>query len=98
MAALIQPLRRRHADIDARVDAIRANRPDWLAPGRIARRTGDRAGACVIKGIGAVELAGSEPLFEEGASSKMPILRDTAEGWRFPVKYLPPIVRERNAK
>ena len=55
-------------------------------------------GACIIKGIGAVELAGSEPLFEEGASSKTLILRDTAEGWRFSVKYLPPIVRERNAK
>lgn len=55
-------------------------------------------GACVIKGIGAVELAGSEPMFEEGASSKNLILRDNPEGWRFSVKYVPPIVRERNAK
>jgi hypothetical protein len=55
-------------------------------------------GACVIKGIGALELAGSEPLFEDGASSKTLVLRDTPEGWRFSVKYLPPIIRERNAK
>lgn len=55
-------------------------------------------GACVIKGIGAVELVGSEPVFEEGASSKTLLLRDTPEGWRFSVKYVPPIVRERNAK
>ncbi len=55
-------------------------------------------GACIIKGIGAVALVGSEPLFEEGASSKTLVLRDTSDGWRFSVKYLPPIVRERNAK
>lgn len=55
-------------------------------------------GACVIKGIGAMELAGSEPLFEEGASSKTLILRDTSDGWRFSVKYVPPIVRERNTR
>lgn len=55
-------------------------------------------GACVIKGIGALELAGSEPLFEEGASSKTLVLRDTPEGWRFSVKYVPPIIRERNMK
>lgn len=55
-------------------------------------------GACVIKGIGALELTGSEPLFEDGASSKTLVLRDTPEGWRFSVKYLPPIIRERNAK
>ena len=55
-------------------------------------------GACVIKGIGALELAGSEPLFEDGASSKTLVLRDTPEGWRFSVKYVPPIIRERNAK
>ncbi|HEY3432937.1 MAG TPA: hypothetical protein VGK09_10350 [Rhodocyclaceae bacterium] len=55
-------------------------------------------GACVIKGIGAVELVGTEPIFEEGASSKTLLLRDTPEGWRFSVKYLPPIVRERNTK
>ena len=55
-------------------------------------------GACIIKGIGAVELVGTEPLFEEGASSKTLLLRDTAEGWKFSVKYVPPIVRERNTK
>jgi hypothetical protein len=55
-------------------------------------------GACVIKGIGALELAGTEPLFEEGASSKTLVLRDTPEGWRFSVKYVPPIIRERNSK
>ena len=55
-------------------------------------------GACVIKGIGAVELGGSEPAFEEGASSKTLILRDSPEGWRFSVKYVPPIVRERKTK
>jgi hypothetical protein len=55
-------------------------------------------GACVIKGIGAMELVGTEPLFEEGASSKTLVLRDTPEGWRFSVKYVPPIVRERNVK
>lgn len=55
-------------------------------------------GACVIKGLGALELPGTEPVFEPGASSKTLVLRDTPEGWRFAVKYLPPIVRERNMK
>jgi len=55
-------------------------------------------GACVIKGIGAIELIGAEPVFEEGASSKTLVLRDTADGWKFSVKFLPPIIRERNAK
>jgi hypothetical protein len=55
-------------------------------------------GACVIKGIGAVELAGAEIEFEASASSKTLVLRDTPAGWRFSVKYLPPIVRERNLK
>jgi len=55
-------------------------------------------GACVIKGLGAIQLAGTEPAFEEGASSKTLVLRDTPEGWRFSVKYVPPIVRERNLK
>jgi hypothetical protein len=55
-------------------------------------------GACVIRGIGAIELVGSEPLFEEGASSKTLVLKDTPNGWRFSVKYVPPIVRERNSK
>ncbi|MCF8151912.1 MAG: hypothetical protein K9K30_11105 [Burkholderiaceae bacterium] len=55
-------------------------------------------GACVIKGIGAVELVGSEPIFEEGAHSKTLLLSDTGDGWKFSVKYVPPIVRARNAK
>ena len=55
-------------------------------------------GACVIKGLGAIELLGSEPLFEEGASSKTLVLKATPEGWRFAVKYVPPIVRERNQR
>jgi hypothetical protein len=55
-------------------------------------------GACIIKGLGAIELVGTEPLFEEGASSKTLVLKDTPEGWRFAVKYVPPIVRERNTK
>ena len=55
-------------------------------------------GACVIKGIGAVELLGAGPHFEEGASSKTLVLRETAEGWTFAVKFVPRIIRERNAK
>ena len=55
-------------------------------------------GACIIKGIGAVELIGPEHTFEEGAHSKTLLLRETAGGWRFSVKYVPPIVRERNRK
>lgn len=55
-------------------------------------------GACVIKGIGAIELVGDEPAFEEGANSKSLLLKATAGGWRFSVKFVPPIVRERNAK
>ena len=55
-------------------------------------------GACVIKGIGAIELAGSGPVFEEGANSKALILKATPEGWKFSVKFVAPIVRERNAK
>ena len=54
-------------------------------------------GACVIKSIGALELM-TEFAFEEGASSKTMVLRATPEGWRFTVKYVPPIVRERNTK
>jgi hypothetical protein len=56
------------------------------------------SGACVIKGIGAIELIGAEPVFEEAASSKTLVLRDTPEGWKFSVKFVPPIVRERNTK
>jgi len=55
-------------------------------------------GACVVKGIGAIELMGAEPAFEEGASSKTLVLRDTPDGWNFSVKYVPPIVRDRKAK
>lgn len=55
-------------------------------------------GACVVKGLGAIELVGAEPLFEPGAGSKTLVLRDTEEGWRFSVKFVPPIVRERNTK
>lgn len=55
-------------------------------------------GACIIKGIGAIELHGDEPVFEPGANSKSLILKATDEGWRFSVKFVPPIVRERNVK
>jgi hypothetical protein len=55
-------------------------------------------GALVIKGLGAIELAGSAPAFEEGANSKALILKAMPEGWKFSVKFVPPIVRERNAK
>ncbi len=55
-------------------------------------------GACVIKGIGAIELLGAEPAFEEGANSKALILKATPEGWKFSVKFVPPIVRERKQK
>ena len=52
-------------------------------------------GACVIKGIGAVQLVGTQPVFEEGSGSKTLVLRDTADGWKFSVKFVPPIVREK---
>jgi hypothetical protein len=55
-------------------------------------------GACVIKGIGAIELLGSAPVFAEGAHSKSLILKATPEGWQFSVKFVTPIVRERNAR
>lgn len=55
-------------------------------------------GACVIKSIGAIELLGDEPAFDVGAKSKSLILKATPEGWRFSVKFVPPIVRERNLK
>jgi hypothetical protein len=55
-------------------------------------------GACVIKGIGAIQLAGEQPLFEEGAGSKTLVLRDTPDGWKFSVKFVPPIIRDRNRK
>lgn len=55
-------------------------------------------GACVVKGLGAIEMVGAEPMFEEAASSKTLVLRDTPEGWKFSVKFVPPIVRERNTK
>lgn len=53
-------------------------------------------GACVIKGIGAIELLGEGPLFEEGSNSKSLILRPTADGWQFSVKFVPP--RHRDSK
>ena len=56
------------------------------------------SGACVVKGIGAIELIGAEPVFEEAASSKTLVLRETPDGWKFSVKFVPPIVRERNTK
>ena len=55
-------------------------------------------GACVIKGIGAIELLGDEPAFDAGAKSKSLILKATPEGWRFFFYFVPPIVRERNLK
>ena len=55
-------------------------------------------GACVIKGIGAIELLGDEPAFVAGAKSKTLIVKATPEGWRFSVKFVPPIIRERNSK
>ena len=55
-------------------------------------------GACVIKGIGAIELLGDTPTFVEGAKSKTLILKAMPDGWRFSVKFVPPIIRERNAK
>ena len=51
-------------------------------------------GACVIKGIGAIELLGEGPLFEAGSNSKSLILRPTADGWQFSVKFVPPKVRD----
>lgn len=55
-------------------------------------------GACVVKGVGAIELQGSAPAFEEGANSKTLIVKATDEGWKFSVKFVPPIVRDRNLK
>ena len=55
-------------------------------------------GALVVKGIGAIELAGAGPAFEEGSNSKALIVKATPEGWKFSVKFVAPIVRERNAK
>ena len=55
-------------------------------------------GACVITGIGAVELEDEGPVFAEGTHSRSLVLRSTPEGWRFSIKFVKPIVRERNAK
>ncbi|HLA33894.1 MAG TPA: hypothetical protein VJ001_03400 [Rhodocyclaceae bacterium] len=55
-------------------------------------------GACVIAGIGAIRLLGEGPMFEEGAGSKTLVLRHTDAGWKFSVKFVPPIVRERNMR
>ena len=53
-------------------------------------------GACVIKGIGAIELVGTTPIFEDGAHSKALIVKAMPDGWTFSVKFVLPIVRERN--
>lgn len=55
-------------------------------------------GACIIKGVGAIELLGAAPTFDEGASSKTLVLRNETDGWRFSVKFVAPKVRERKAK
>lgn len=55
-------------------------------------------GACVVKGVGAIELVGSAPAFEEGANSKALIVKATPEGWRFSIKFVSPIVRDRKVK
>jgi hypothetical protein len=54
-------------------------------------------GACVISGVGAVQLLDEGPTFPEGAHSRSLILRSTPDGWRFSIKFVMPIVRERNA-
>jgi hypothetical protein len=41
---------------------------------------------------------GDAPAFVEGAKSKTLILKAMPDGWRFSVKFVPPIIRERNAK
>ena len=55
-------------------------------------------GACVFEGIAAIELIGAELVFEVAASSEMLVLENTPDGWKFSVKFVLPIVRERNAK
>lgn len=56
-------------------------------------------GACVIKSLGAIELAHpAQQAFQEGAKSKSLVIKATADGWKFSVKFVPRIVRERNAK
>ena len=55
-------------------------------------------GACVIKGIGAIELIGEQLVIEEGAGSKTLVIREAPEGWKFSVKFVPPIIRDRNRK
>ena len=55
-------------------------------------------GACVIAGVGAIRLLGEGPMFEEGAGSKTLVLRHSDVGWKFSVKFVPPIVRERNMR
>jgi hypothetical protein len=55
-------------------------------------------GACVIKGLGAIELVGPSPAFAEGIHSRDLIIHATAEGWKFSVKFVPPIVRNKHHK
>ena len=50
-------------------------------------------GACVIKSIGAIELVGEGPFFEEGSNSKSLILRPMPDGWQFSVKFVPAKIR-----
>ncbi len=52
-------------------------------------------GACVVKGLGAIRMTDAGAIFDEGAHSKSLLLRDTAEGWRFSVKFVAPVARKR---
>lgn len=52
-------------------------------------------GACVVKGLGAIQLVDTDPIFEEGAHTKSLILRDKPDGWRFSVKFVAPVERQR---
>lgn len=55
-------------------------------------------GALVVKSLGAIEMPGVGPVFEEGAHSRSLIFRQDAEGWRLSVKYTAPVARERKAR
>src|ERR1017187_7005510 len=46
-------------------------------------------GACVIKGIGAMEVIGEQPVIDEGAGSKTLVIRETPEGWKFSITFVP---------
>ena len=47
-------------------------------------------GACVVKGIGAVQLLGSGHAVLDGAQSPNLLMRATDEGWKVSVKFVPP--------